>query len=226
MAAAARPRFLSGPSGGATLVFPMATVTNLSLSSVTQVRQRGSLNPLPLLHQEDVWLDDRTPAADQEIELTLAINKSRLGDALAAQELLWDTIGTSKAHLWFVDDDTYDVVTTTSAPTAGAGRVITYTGPAATWFATGDYLFLPSAGGGSQNEIVVVTAKTDATPSFTATLAYPHSSGIVVYRVAMVYPNAVLAAVRPTEPTPLGKGKLTLTFRAQSKPLTGTTLPS
>lgn len=225
MADLARPRFLIGPASTGAIAFPMATVAGLSLAECTPTPARGGLAPQPLLHQEKVWIDARTPGAVRRVELRLLINTARMGDAMRAIEQLWAAIGTDKAHLWIVDDDSFDVLTTANNEAAGAGVVVEYTAPAKTWFAATDYLFLPSNGAGSDDEIVVATAKTDGTPSFTATLAFPHDAGAVVYRVAACYPNSILESIRPSA-VPLGKGTLILSFVCPEVPLFKTTLPS
>lgn len=218
----ARPRFLLGASNAIT--FPMATVSGLSLAEATPNRQR-QVATIPLLHQQKVAIVADTPAATTTIEMRLLLNVDGHGAAHKATQLLWDTIGTAAQHLWLVDDDTTNVLVTSAAEIAGSAQVVAYTAPAKSWFATGDFMFIPSAGGGSANEVVVVSAKTDGTPSFTATLAAPHSSGVTCYRVAMVYPDSVLAAIRPSS-FPLGKGSLVLSWVCPSVPLSGTSLPS
>lgn len=223
MADSARPRFLLGSAGSFTK--PMADVANLSLAAINLSSWSRTANVTALTHQTRAFLDDTTPAAVQEIELRLLYAGARPTDLHAACAALQSSIGTTKRSLWLIDDDTYDVLTTSNSETAGAATVVEYGSPAKTWFSAGSYLFLPSNGGGSSDEIVVVTAKTDGTPSFTATLAYPHASGTTVYRVGCVYPKAVLVGVRPSE-APLGKGSIVLTFRSAEVALYGTSLPS
>ena len=221
--AIARPTFILSASKSSGFVFPLNVVNSTSLSEMTPQRTRGILSPQPLLHQEKVSLDDRTPAALTRTEVKLLIDTSRQGQVAIDVQRLWNTIGTAKLHLWQVDDDAFDVLTTSNSESAGA-QTIEYAAPAKSWFAVGDYMFLPSNGGGSGNEIVAVTAKTDATPSFGATLVFPHASATVCYRVAMCYPNSVLESIRPSA-VPLGKGSLVLSFVTQDVPLFGPTLP-
>src|SRR5689334_6868221 len=184
-----RPRFLLGPSNAITR--PLTTVSGFSIAEVTPRRQRQA-QAVPLLHHEKSAIAALTPAATTTVEMRLLLNTAGLEYGLKAIDQLWDAIGTTEQHLWIVGDDQVDFLTTSNAEVAGAAQVIEYAAPAKTWFATSDYLFVPSNGGGSGNEVVVVTAKTDGTPSFTATLAFPHASATVCYRVAICYPNAVL----------------------------------
>lgn len=216
-----RPRFALGTNQAPT--FPLTTVAGLSLAEVTPVRQR-QVQATPLLHLERSAISDGTPAATTSIEMRLVMSTASFEAGLKTIDQLWDTIGTTKQHLWIIGDDTTDVLTTSNTESAGAGIVVEYTAPAKTWFAVNDYIYMP-ANGGSLSEIVIVTAKTDGTPSFTATLAGTHNAGATCYRVAMVYPDAVLQAIRPSA-VPLGKGTLVLSWLSAGVPLYGSTFPS
>lgn len=218
----ARPRFLLGTP--TVLTAPMDDVAGLSLAGLTPTRQRAA-QVTPLLHQEVVAINADTPAATTSLEMRLLLNVDGHGYAHRAIHQLWDAIGTTARHLWLVDDDQTNVLVTSAAEVAGSAQVVGYTAPAKSWFAVGDYMFLPASGGGSSDEIVVVSAKTDGTPSFTATLGVPHGSGITCYRVAACYPNAVLQSIRPSA-VPLGKGTLVLSWLSAGVPLSGTSLPS
>lgn len=216
-----RPRFaLGGPQSP---TFPMATVAGLSLAEFTPTRSR-QVQVSPLLHLERTAISDGTPAATTQLEMRLLLSTASMEAALKAIDDLWDTIGTTAKNLWLIGDDTTDVLALTNNEAIGAGIVCEYTAPAKSWFSALDYLYMP-ANGGTLSEIVVVSAKTDATPSFTATLAGTHLAGASCYRVAMVYPDAVLQSIRPSA-VPLGKGSLALSWLSAGVPLSGTTLPS
>ncbi len=217
-----RPRFALGAANS--LTFPMLTVAGLSLAEV-QVSTDRQVASTPLLHQEATALSDATPAVQTRIEMRLGLSTASQPAALAALQLLRATIGTTKKHLWLIDDDQVNVLTTLNNEAAGAGVVVEYGTPPKSWFALGDYLLVTASGGGSVNEVVVVTAKTDGTPSFTATLAALHNAGASAYRVGIVYPNAVLTGIRPSA-LPLGKGSVVLSWVSGSVPLYGTNLPS
>jgi hypothetical protein len=217
-----RPRFALGAANALTM--PMATVAGLSLAEVTISTDR-QVSSTPLLHQEVTALNDATPAVQTRIEMRLGLSTASQPAALTALQLLRSTIGTSKKHLWLIDDDQVNVLYTLNNEAAGAGVVVEYGTPPKAWFALGDYMLVTASGGGSVNEVVVVTSKNDGTPSFTATLSTLHDAGASAYRVGIVYPNSVLTGIRPSA-LPLGKGSVVLSWLSGSVPLHGTNLPS
>ncbi len=217
-----RPRFALGAANS--LTFPMTTVSGLSLAEVVISTDR-QVSSTQLLHQEVTALNDATPAVQTRIEMRLGFSTASQPAALAALQLLRSTIGTTKKHLWLIDDDQVNVLTTSNNEAAGAGVVVEYGTPPKTWFSIGDYLLITANGSGSVNEVVVVSAKNDGTPSFTATLSTLHDAGASAYRVGIVYPNAVLTGIRPSA-LPLGKGSVVLSWLSGSVPLYGTNLPS
>jgi len=224
--AIARPRFILSATGSTGFIYPMALIAGMRLSHATPQTRRTGLRSRPLLHQARSYVEDATPGTNHRVTLQASLTTAYMASVNQTVDFLWDTIGTAKLHLWIIDDDQQETLVTSNNEAAGANVVVEYAGtPKKTWLGTNNYLFMPDNGVGSGDEVVVVEATADTPSSFTADLIYLHDSGSACYRVSMVYPDAVLEAIRPT-PAPLGNSTLTLDFLSGEAALFGTSLPT
>lgn len=223
----ARPRFAISTSSTAGFVFPMNGISNLRMGPTQERRGRVSPTPRPLLHQRRSFLNDATGAESSRVTIPLSYATTYAGGVLQLVDYLWDLIGSSKRHLWIIDDDQNDTLTTSNNEVAGAAVNVEYNGSTKkTWFNVGNYLFLGDNGIGSGDEVVVCDAHVTGPPHyFTADLAYLHNSGTASYRISVVYPNAILIDIRHTPPL-LGKSVLNLDFISGELPLFGSSLPT
>ena len=215
--------FLGDNDGSGTFTHPLdISGLNLTLSSVTP-RPARNYTITPLLHRIRGYLDDSSPSVRWEIEMRLGINQEDQGEALQAMGVLWTTIGGDKQHLWVVDDSTAVIGSADNGETAGASVTVEVTdniSGQSDWLANTYFIFYDGT-----NEEVVVASSVVAGTSFVADLQANHSASDELWRVEMVFPDAVLADIRPSE-LPLGKGSLVLTWLSARNPLYISTLPT
>ena len=215
-----RPSVLIGPANGGALLNPITLGTTLTMAERRPSWKR-QVRTTPLYQREAAHLDCDTAATETRIRLRFGMNRERQGEMERLLPELLSFFGTGKNHLWAVDDDQHEVITTSNDEVIAPSQVVEFTGDTGTWLNDGDFLFYPNPG--FDDEIVVVSSLTSS--SFTADLTENHTAGKVCYRVACCYPNSTLLSLTPSS-APLGKGSLVAEFLCPERPLYQNTLPT
>jgi len=222
--AVANPNLYLGASGAGTFTIPLG-LGGMTFHSHT-VRHTRRLQPRPLFQRSGVYADGQTPADVLDITVRAGVNKEYQHDVDVLMHSLWEAFGTDSFTMWFTNDDTADVLTTSNGETLGSAVDVEFVETAVPdWMTAGAYVYVQ--GPGANDEIVVVSSVTTGTPNyFTCDLVNNHAaSGQTVFGVKVVYQDCYLVDISASA-VPLGKGSIVISIRCLNGSAIGVALPS